>query len=161
MLNIRKATLDDVPLILEFIRELAEYERAPEEAVATPEDLRRDGFSRDPRFHVEIAEWDDEPAGFALWFFNYSTWQGKPGLYLEDLFVRPRFRKKGIGKALLVHLARVAVEKGCGRYQWQVLDWNTPAITFYESLGAKVMKEWLTMRVSGDALDNLAEQGSS
>ena len=160
MLNIRKATPDDIPLILEFIRELAEYERAPEEAVATPEDLRRDGFSGEPRFYVEIAEWDGEPAGFALWFFNYSTWQGKPGLYLEDLFVRPRFRKKGIGKALLVHLAKVAVEKGCGRYQWQVLDWNTPAIEFYESLGAKVMKEWLTMRVSGEALRKLGEQQS-
>jgi GNAT superfamily N-acetyltransferase len=100
MLTIRKATLEDIPLILEFIRELAEYERAPEEAVATPEDLERDGFSGEPRFHVEVAEWDGEPAGFALWFFNYSTWQGKPGLYLEDLFVRPRFRKKGIGKSI-------------------------------------------------------------
>ncbi len=161
MLNIRKAALDDIPLILEFIRELAEFERAPEEAVATPEDLRRDGFSSEPRFFVEIAEWNGEPAGFALWFFNYSTWQGKPGLYLEDLFVRPRFRQRGIGKALLIHLARVAVEKGCGRYQWQVLDWNTPAIKFYESLGAKVMKEWLTMRVSGDGLGRLGEQGSN
>ena len=160
MLTIRKATPDDIPLILEFIRELAEYERAPAEAVATPDDLRRDGFSGEPRFFVEIAEWDGEPAGFALWFFNYSTWQGKPGLYLEDLFVRPRFRKKGIGKALLVHLARVAVEKGCGRYQWQVLDWNTPAVEFYESLGARVMKEWLTMRVTGEALEKLAEQAS-
>ncbi|MGO8786304.1 MAG: N-acetyltransferase family protein [Terriglobia bacterium] len=161
MLNIRKASPNDIPLILEFIRELAEYERAPEEAVATTEDLQRDGFSREPRFYVEIAEWSGEPAGFALWFFNYSTWQGKPGLYLEDLFVRPRFRKKGIGKALLLHLARVAAEKGCGRYQWQVLDWNTPAISFYESLGAKVMKEWLTMRVSGDALRRLREQSSN
>jgi GNAT superfamily N-acetyltransferase len=160
MLNIRKATPDDIPLILDFIRELAEYERAPAEAVATPDDLRRDGFSGEPRFYVEIAEWDDEPAGFALWFFNYSTWQGKPGLYLEDLFVRPRFRKNGIGKALLVHLARVAVEKGCGRCQWQVLDWNRPAVEFYESLGARVMKEWLTMRVTGEALAKLAEQAS-
>jgi len=160
MLNIRKSTPDDIPLILDFIRELAEYERAPEEAVATPDDLRRDVFSGEPRFYVEIAEWDDVPAGFALWFYNYSTWQGKPGLYLEDLFVRSRFRKKGIGKALLVHLARVAVEKGCGRYQWQVLDWNTPAIEFYESLGARVMKEWLTMRVTGEALEKLAEQAS-
>ncbi len=159
MLHIRKATPDDIPLILDFIRELAEYERAPEQAVATAEDLRRDGFAGEPRFFVEIAEWDGEPAGFALWFFNYSTWQGRPGLYLEDVFVRPRFRNKGIGKALLVHLARVAVEKGCGRYQWQVLDWNTPAIEFYESLGAKVMKEWLTMRVSGAAIQKLAEQG--
>ncbi len=161
MLNIRRATVDDIPVILEFIRELAEYERAPEEAVATPEGLRRNGFSGEARFYVEIAEWDGEPAGFALWFFNYSTWQGRPGLYLEDLFVRPRFRKKGIGKALLVYLAKVAVEKGCGRYQWQVLDWNTPAIEFYESLGAKVMKEWLTMRVSGEALSKLGEQSSS
>jgi GNAT superfamily N-acetyltransferase len=158
MLTIRKATSDDIPLILELIRELAEYEHAPAEAVATAEDLRRDGFSGEPRFFVEIAEWDGAAAGFALWFFNYSTWQGKPGLYLEDLFVRPRLRKKGIGKALLVHLARVAVEKGCGRYQWQVLDWNTPAIEFYESLGAKVMREWLTMRVSGEALVGLAAQ---
>jgi GNAT superfamily N-acetyltransferase len=160
MLNIRKATPDDIPLILEFICELAEYERAPEEAVATPEDLRRDGFCSEPKFHAEIAEWDGVPAGFALWFFNYSTWQGRPGLYLEDLFVRPRFRKKGIGKALLVHVAKLAVEKGCGRYQWQVLDWNTPSIEFYESLGAKVMKEWLTMRVSGEALRKLSAQSS-
>jgi GNAT superfamily N-acetyltransferase len=156
MLNIRRATADDIPLILEFIRELAEYERAPEEAIATPEDLRRDGFSAEPRFFVEIAEWQAEPAGFALWFFNYSTWQGKAGLYLEDLFVRPRFRRKGIGKALLTYLAKVAVEKGCGRYQWQVLDWNTPAIEFYESLGAATMKTWLTMRVSGESLVRLA-----
>jgi len=158
MLNIRRATPQDIPLILEFIRELAEYERAPEEAVATPEDLRRDGFSAEPRFYVEIAEWSGKPAGFALWFFNYSTWQGKPGIYLEDLFVRPPFRRKGIGRALLTYLAKVAVEKGCGRYQWQVLDWNTPSIEFYESLGAKVMKEWLTMRVSGDALRRMAEE---
>lgn len=161
MLNIRKATPADIPLILELIKELAEYEHAPEEAVATPEDLRRDGFSVEPRFYVEIAEWHGEPAGFALWFFNYSTWQGKPGLYVEDLFVRPRFRKKGIGKALLVKLAKTAVEKGCGRYQWQVLDWNTPAIDFYKSLGAKVMGEWLTMRVTGDSLRKLAAGSSS
>lgn len=161
MLEIRKATADDIPLILEFIRELAEYEREPQAAVATPEALRRDGFSGEPRFHVEIAEWDGRPAGFALWFFNYSTWQGKPGLYLEDLFVRPPFRKQGIGKALLVHLARIAVESGCGRYQWQVLDWNTPAIEFYESLGAKVLHVWLTMRVSGEPLLKLAETDKS
>jgi GNAT superfamily N-acetyltransferase len=156
MLNIRKGTIADIPLILELIRELAEYEREPQQAVATAEDLRRDGFSAEPRFHVEIAEWGGEPAGFALWFFNYSTWQGKPGLYLEDLFVRPRFRKKGIGKALLAYLAKVALENGCGRYQWQVLDWNTPAIKFYESLGAKTMKQWLTMRMTGEALAKLA-----
>jgi diamine N-acetyltransferase len=158
MLIIRKATANDIPLILEFIRELADYERLREQAVATPGDLQRDGFSGEPRFYVEIAEWAGEPAGFALWFYNYSTFQGKPGIYLEDLFVRPQFRKKGIGKALLVHLARLAVEQGCGRYQWQVLDWNTRSIEFYESLGAKVMREWLTMRVSGDSLPRLGEK---
>ncbi len=104
---------------------------------------------------MEIAEWKGEPAGFALWFYNYSTFQGKPGIYLEDLFVRPRFRRKGIGKALLIHLAKFALEQGCGRYQWQVLDWNAPSIEFYESLGAKMMKEWLTMRVAGEALKTL------
>ena len=161
MLSIRQATADDIPLIIELIGELAEYERMPDEAIATPEDLLRDGFCGQPRFYLEIAEWSGQPAGFALWFFNYSTWQGRPGLYLEDLFVRPPFRKKGIGKALLTYLAKVAVEKGCGRYQWQVLDWNTPAILFYESLGAKAMKEWLTMRVSGEALRELGTRSSS
>jgi GNAT superfamily N-acetyltransferase len=161
MLKIRNATPQDIPLILEFIRELAEYERLLDEAVATPEDLLRDGFSREPKFFVEIAEWSGEPAGFALWFYNYSTFQGKPGIYLEDLYVRPQFRKKGIGKALLVHLARVAVEQGCGRYQWQVLDWNTPSIEFYESFGAKVMKEWLTVRVSGESLERLGKKTSN
>ena len=135
MLTIQPATAADVPLILEFIRELAEYEREPQAAVATAADLLRDGFGPEPKFRVDIAEWSGEPAGFALYFWNYSTWQGKPGLYLEDLFVRPRFRGKGIGKALLVHLARVAVKNNCGRLVWQVLDWNTPAIEFYESLG--------------------------
>ena len=158
MLNIRKATPSDIPLILEFIRELAAYERLLDQAIATPEDLARDGFSSEPKFSVEIAEWNGEPAGFALWFYNYSTFQGKPGIYLEDLFVRPQFRKKGSGKALLVHLARLAVEQGCGRYQWQVLDWNTPSIEFYESLGAKVMREWLTMRMSGESLQRLGEK---
>ena len=161
MLTIRRATVEDIPLILEFIRALAEYERAPQEAVATAEDLRRDGFSAEPRFYVEIARWNGEPAGFALWFFNYSTWQGKPGLYLEDLFVWPRFRKQGIGKGLLLHLAQVAVEQGCARYQWQVLDWNTPAIEFYTALGAQVLKEWVTMRISGDGLRALARRDRS
>jgi GNAT superfamily N-acetyltransferase len=156
MLRIRQAERSDVPLILQFIRELAEYEKLSHEMVATPEDLLRDGFSDRPYFQVVIAEWDGEPAGFALYFYNYSTFQGRPGLYLEDLFVRPSYRGKGIGKALLVHLAKVAVEQNCGRYQWQVLDWNTPSIKFYESLGAQMMKQWLTMRVSGEALARLA-----
>jgi GNAT superfamily N-acetyltransferase len=156
MLTIRDATETDIPLILEFIRELAEYERAPEQAVATAEDLKRDGFSRNPKFRAVIAEWGGEPAAFAFYFFNYSTWKGRPGLFLEDLFVRPAFRRKGIGKALLVHLARIAVRERCARFEWQVLDWNTSAMEFYQSLGAEVMKEWLTMRVSGEALGRLA-----
>jgi GNAT superfamily N-acetyltransferase len=161
MLTIRPATAADVPLILEFIRELAEYERDPQAAVASKTDLLRDGFGPEPKFRVDIAEWSGEPAGFAFYFWNYSTWQGKPGLYLEDVFVGPRFRGKGIGKALLVHLARVAVKNNCGRLVWQVLDWNTPAIDFYQSLGAEIMKEWLTMRVTGEALVRLATEETS
>jgi GNAT superfamily N-acetyltransferase len=158
MLNIRNANPNDIPLILRFIRELAEYEKAPEQAVATPEDIRRDGFSTNPKFRVLIAEWEGEPAGFTLFFYHYSTWVGRPTLFLEDLFVLPRFRGRGIGKALLLRLAKMAVDEGCGRFEWQVLEWNTPALEFYESLGAKVMKEWLTMRVSGDELIRLASQ---
>lgn len=156
-LDIRPASPADIPEILAFIRELAEYERAPEQAVAKPDDLLRDGWGKEPKFRVVIAEWQGAAAGFALFFYNYSTWQGRPGLYLEDLFVRPAFRGKGIGKALLVHLADIAVRENCGRFQWQVLDWNTPSIDFYKSLGAVVMQEWLTMRVEGDALEKLAK----
>ena len=157
-LNIRPATPDDIPDILAFIRELAEYERAPEQAIATKEDLMRDGWGKDPKFRVVMAEWQGKPAGFALFFYNYSTWQGRAGLYLEDLFVRPQFRGKGIGKALLLHLAQIAVRENLGRFQWQVLDWNTPAIDFYRSLGARVLDEWLTMRVDGEALDQLGKK---
>ena len=157
MLNIRNSTADDIPQILEFIRELAEYEKEPQAAVATEELLRRYGFSDHPKFQVVVAEWDGEPAGFALFFYHFSTWLGRPTLFLEDLFVRPRFRRRGMGKALLLYLAHLAVQEGCGRFEWQVLDWNTPAIRFYESLGAKVMKEWLTLRVSGEELFKLAE----
>lgn len=160
MISIRPATPGDVPLIIQMIRDLAEFEKAPQEAVATPEDILRDGFSGQARFRVVIAEWNGLPTGFALYFYNYSTWRGRAGLYLEDLFVRPGFRKKGIGKALLGHLAKLAVEEGCARFEWQVLDWNGPAIDFYRSLGARVMKEWLTMRIAGDALKKLAESGA-
>jgi GNAT superfamily N-acetyltransferase len=156
MVNIRPATSEDIPLILQFIRDLAEYEREPEAAVATAQDLRRDGWGPEPKFRCVLAEWDGHAAGFAFFFYNYSTWQGRPGLYLEDLFVRPQFRGHGIGKALLVHLAQVAMHENCGRFQWQVLDWNTPALDFYKSLGAKVMTEWLTMRVEGEELQKLA-----
>jgi GNAT superfamily N-acetyltransferase len=157
MLHIRPATPADVPLIQQFIRDLAEYERSPESAVATQEDLLRDGFGPEPKYRCVIAEWDGVPAGFSLFFYNYSTWQGKPGLYLEDLFVKPVSRGKGIGKALLLYLAKLAVAENCGRFQWQVLDWNTPAIDFYKSLGAEIMSEWLTMRVEGEKLKRLAE----
>jgi GNAT superfamily N-acetyltransferase len=158
MLSIRPATPQDARLILDFIRDLAEYERAPEAAVATEADLLRDGFGPNPKFQCVIAEWDGAPAGFAFYFYNYSTWQGRPGLYLEDLFVRPQYRGKSIGKALLVHLAQVAVRENCGRFQWQVLDWNTPAIQFYESLGARKLTEWLTMRLEGEDIEKLAQQ---
>ena len=156
MLKIRPATPTDVPLIQQFIRDLAEYERSPESAVATEKDLLRDGFGPEPKYRCVLAEWDGQPAGFAFFFYNYSTWQGRPGLYLEDLFVKPVFRGKGIGKALLLHLAKIAVDENCGRFQWQVLDWNTPAIDFYKSLGAKTMNEWLTMRVEGEDIKKLA-----
>jgi GNAT superfamily N-acetyltransferase len=158
MLTIRTAAKTDVPLILEFIRELAEYERDPLAAVATEADLLRDGFeSAQPKFRVVIAEWNGQAAGFAFYFFNYSTWMGRPGLYLEDLFVRPAFRGKGIGKSLMQHLAEIALEENCYGMRWQVLDWNTPAIDFYDSLGGKVLKEWLTVRVMGEDLKKLAE----
>ncbi len=157
MLTIRPAVEADIPIILDLIRGLAAYERAPDAVHATEDDLRRHGFGPEPKYKCLIAEWHGAPAGFALWFYNFSTWEGRPGIYLEDLFVKPEFRGKGIGKALLLHLARVAHGEGCGRYEWQVLDWNTPAIEFYERLGARVMKEWLPMRVDGEALAKMAE----
>ena len=156
MFRIRDAAASDVPVILRLIRGLAEYERAPEAVTATEEDLLRDGFGDRKHFHVVLAEWDGTAVGFAFYFFNYSTWEGRPALYLEDLFVVPEFRGWGIGKALLVHLARIAVKERCGRYQWQVLDWNEPAIRFYESMGAQVLREWLTVRVKGEDLERLA-----
>ncbi len=158
MLKIRAATREDVALMLELIRALAVYEREPDAVTATEADILRDGFGPSPKFRCVIAEWDGHAAGFAFWFYNYSTWQGRPGLYLEDLFVKPEFRGKGIGKALLLHLAKVAVDEGCGRFEWSVLDWNSPAIEFYESLGAKLHKEWLRMRVEGEALTKLAKR---
>ena len=159
MLQIRPATPADIPQILAFIRELAEYEKEPQAAVATEADLLRDGFSEPRRFHCLIASSAGQPAGFALFFFNYSTWRGHAGVYLEDLFVRPSFRGKGIGKALLASVAAAAVAEGCPRLEWAVLDWNTPAIDFYRSVGAIPMSEWTTMRVSGEALPALAAHG--
>lgn len=158
MLHLRPATRDDVPLILALIRELATYERDLEAVVATEEALLRDGFGERPLFQVTIAEWSNEPVGFAFWFLAYSTWRAQPTLYLEDLFVRPEARGRGIGKEMMRFLARTALEMGCGRFIWQVLDWNTPSIAFYESLGAKVVREWLTCRIDGPALQALAGQ---
>ena len=156
MLTLRHAEAADAPVILRLIHGLAEYEKAPNEVLATEADIIRDGFGAEPMFHVVLAEWDGAPVGFAFYFFNYSTWHGRPGLYLEDLFVDPAFRGYGIGKALLVHLAQIAVEKGCTRYQWQVLDWNEPAIKFYEAMGARVLREWLPVRIDGEGLARLA-----
>lgn len=156
MLTIRDAQEADIPLILELIRELAEYEKLANLVVVTAEDLRRDGFCEKPLFRVLLAEWDGQPAGYALYFYNYSTFRGRPGIFLEDLFVRPAFRRKGIGRALLLHLAQIAARENCERFEWQVLDWNTSAMEFYRSLGAVALKEWITMRVSGEALARLA-----
>jgi len=158
--TIRPAVAADVPLILEFIRGLATYEREPDAVTATEADLLRDGFGESPYYQCLIAESDGRPAGFAFYFFNYSTWTGRPGLYLEDLFVNPEFRGLGIGKALLARVAAIAVERGCPRLQWEVLDWNTPAIEFYKTLGADWMDDWTRMRVSGEALTALASEVS-
>jgi GNAT superfamily N-acetyltransferase len=156
MLSIRNTTIADVPLILDFIRRLAEYERAPNSAVATEDDLRRDGFGPNPKYRCVIAEWNTQPAGFAFFFYNYSTWRGRPGLYLEDLFVLPEMRGKGIGKTLLEHLAQIALRENCYGIVWQVLEWNQPAIKFYDALGATTMDEWETMRLMEPALSRLA-----
>lgn len=154
--TIRPATAADVPQILAFIHALAVYEREPDAVRATEADLLRDGFGPNPFYFCLIAEHEGLPAGFALYFFSYSTWHGKPGIYLEDLFVLPEFRGHGIGKALLRRVAAIALEKGCSRINWEVLDWNTPAIDFYRSLGAEFLDTWRNVRVTGDALVRLA-----
>jgi GNAT superfamily N-acetyltransferase len=156
-LSIYRARPGQVGLIFSLLCELAEYEKLTHEVEATEADIAAAIFAEHPRLFCEIAEWDGEPAGFALWFFNFPTFSGRSGLYLEDLFVRPAFRGKGIGKALLSHLARTGIEKGCSRLQWSVLDWNTPSIEFYKSLGAVMMDEWTLCRVSGPALAQLAK----
>jgi GNAT superfamily N-acetyltransferase len=155
---IRSATRDDVPLILEFIRALADYEKLPHEVEATEDQLRATLFPEKeaPVAHCVLAFDGAAPVGFALYFFNYSTWLARPGLYLEDLFVKPELRGRGFGKALLLHLAKLANARGCGRMEWSVLDWNQPAIDFYESLGARRMKEWQICRLTGAALQQYA-----
>jgi GNAT superfamily N-acetyltransferase len=158
---IRPATVDDVPLVLSFIRDLAEYERLSHECVATEDGLRRTLFGARPYAECVIASLDAQPAGFALFFHNYSTFLAKPGLYLEDLFVRPAARGHGVGERLLAYLARLALERGCGRLEWWVLDWNEPAIRFYRKLGAEPMDEWTVHRVTGSALEALARRAGA
>lgn len=153
---IRAATRGDVPVILELIQGLAEYEKLAHECVATEAALEETLFGARPQGEVIIALADGTPAGFALFFHNYSTFLARHGIFLEDLFVKPAFRGRGIGKTLLAHLAGIAVERGCGRLEWSVLDWNTDAIQFYESLGARAMDEWTVYRVTGPALAQLA-----
>lgn len=157
-MKIRKARRSDVPEIRRLIYELALYEKAPKEVVLTRGDLAGTLFARDPKVFCELAEEGGKIAGLAIWFLNYSTWQGRHGIYLEDLFVRPEFRGRGYGEALLRHLARICIKKGYGRFQWSVLDWNKPAIGFYKKLGAVALDEWTGYRVSGAALNKLASR---
>jgi GNAT superfamily N-acetyltransferase len=157
---LRPATRTDVPEILAFVRELAEYEKLAHEAVATEAGMAGQLFGERPAAEVVIAEVDGQPAGMALFFHNFSTFLAQPGLYLEDLFVRPQYRGLGLGEQLMVHLAKLAVERGCGRFEWSVLDWNEPAIRFYRRLGAVGLDEWTVQRVSGQALRDLASGGA-
>ncbi len=156
--RISTATEQDVPVILDLIRQLAEYERLSGEVTATEQKLRDTLFGAQPAAEVLLATVDGETVGFAVFFTNYSTFLAKPGIYLEDLFVKPHARGKGIGKALLVRLAQLAVERDCGRINWSVLDWNAPSIRFYESLGAVPLNEWTTFRLTGEPLQKLAGQ---
>ena len=149
----------DVPVILALIRDLAEYEKLSDQVTATEADIARSLFGDPPRAEAVIARLDGEAIGFALFFHNYSTFLGRPGLYLEDLYVRPAFRGRGFGRRLLIHLARIAVDRGCGRFEWSVLDWNAPAIAAYRHAGAVPLDDWTVYRLAGDALRKLAAEG--
>ncbi|WP_137167540.1 GNAT family N-acetyltransferase [Salinimonas lutimaris] len=157
-LTIRAARPADAPTILQFVKELAIYEKAEHEVEATSEHIAATLFGDTSTAHCVLCESNGQPIGFAVYFFNYSTWQGRNGLYLEDLYVSQQARGQGAGKALLTHLAGVAVDNDCGRFEWSVLDWNEPAIRFYESLGARAQSEWVKYRLDGDALQALASQ---
>lgn len=156
MLHLRDARPDDAELLVSYIRELAEFERLSHECVADASLIRRFLFDGKGA-HALMAEWQGEPAGFALYFYNFSTFMARPGLYLEDLFVRPSFRRNGIAKSIFRHLAKIAVAEGCGRMEWAVLDWNENAIAFYRSLGALAMDQWTVQRLTGEALEHLAQ----
>lgn len=155
-LTIRPATVADTDTILRFVRDLAIYEKAEHEVLTTPGHVQRTLFCADPKVFGLICEQDGQALGFAVYFFNYSIWQGRHGLYLEDLYVAPEHRGRGAGMALLRHLARIAVEQDCGRFEWSVLDWNTPSIAFYESVGARPQSEWIRYRLTGAELRALA-----
>jgi GNAT superfamily N-acetyltransferase len=159
-ISIEPATPKDLPLILDLIRELAEYEKQPDAAQATESQLLQALFGEKPAAEAVIARLKGRPAGWALWFQTFSTWTGKGGLWLEDLYVRPAYRRRGVGGALLVHLAALCVERGYGRLEWSVLDWNAPALDFYRELGAEPMADWTVQRLSGHALTTLARQRS-
>jgi Acetyltransferases len=155
--QIRDATSSDVPIILQLIRDLATYERAPNDVVATEAGLREVLFGPEPAAKVLLVFEDADAVGFAVYFFNFSTWLGRPGLYLEDLFVKPETRGRGYGRALLIHLAKIARDHGCGRMEWAVLDWNEPAIQFYRKLGATPLEDWTVFRLTQDGIKSLAE----
>jgi GNAT superfamily N-acetyltransferase len=155
-IEIRQAATEDAGLILRFITDLAIYEKAEHKVLASEADIKQSLFGEDSTASAFICTIDNKPVGYAVYFFNYSTWLGKSGLYLEDLYVSPEYRGVGAGMALLKHLAKIAVAKGCGRFEWNVLDWNEPAIQFYESIGARPQNEWVGYRLTGDALNELA-----
>ena len=157
MLTIRQATRADVPLVLSFVKDLAEYEKLSHLVVATEEVIANELFDSNSHTEVLLGHAGTEAAAFAVYFHNFSTFLGRKGLYLEDLYVRPEYRRRGFGRGMLLHLARIAAERNCGRFEWSVLDWNEPAIFFYESLGATIMHEWKMVRATGDALDKMAK----
>jgi len=156
-LKIRPAKREEVGEVLQLIQDLATYEKAPDQVEASEDDLLNTIFAKEPRVFCDLVEVDGQIAGMAIWFLNYSTWQAKHGIYLEDLYIKPEFRARGYGKALLKHLAQICDKEGYGRLQWWVLDWNSPAIEFYKSFGAEAMDEWTVYRTSGLALKNLGD----
>ena len=155
--QIRDATISDVPMVLQLIRDLATYERAPNDVIATEQGLQEVLFGEQPSAKVVMIFESEEAVGFAVYFFNFSTWLGRPGLYLEDLFVKPETRGRGYGRALLIHLAKIARDHGCGRMEWAVLDWNEPAIQFYGKLGAIPLEDWTVFRLTHNGINRLAE----
>ncbi len=157
-IKIREATIDDSSLILKFVKELAEFERAASEVSATVEDIRKSIFGADSTVHALICSMNAKPIGFAVYFYNYSTWKGKNGLYLEDIYITPDYRSKGAGRKILKYLAKIAVSKDCGRFELSVLDWNESAIKFYESIGAKPQSEWIVYRLAGNALRDFSDE---